>query len=353
MGQKKRKLGMQSLEAKAMMAGDVGVNLSGGVLELSGDNASNHVNIQQLDADSYRVEGLGTSLNGQSTPLTLHGVKTISADMNGGDDRLSIFGQTKSIQQLDGDLKIEMGTGNDSVNVDGLWITGDASIVTDESLKSGRPQGADAVRVDDFNAWGTLNISTGGGSDDVSITADGWTVAYEGFGIDTGQGTKEADNVNLKNVFTWAGMEVDTSDGADRVTASNVLVYEGDFDIDTHGGNDSVTVRDSNMDWQLTNYNTSLKINTGSGNDHVVVENVTVRGNVEVSTESGADDVRIFNTHARDTIFASLGSGDDDLEIGKSSARSALLHGGSHYKGDDLDEYSNAFAYLNATGWES
>jgi WD40 repeat protein len=123
--------------------------------------------------------------------------------------------------------------------------------------------------------------------------------------------------------------------------------------IYTHGGDDDVSLAECSMQWQLTDYPTSVLIVTGGGNDTVELYDVDTRGDVSVSTGSGDDEVLMDEIDVLDQLFADLGSGDDTLTLLNSSAEEAHLWGGSHINKDALVFQDNAFAWLDKTGWEA
>ncbi len=64
--------------------------LSGGVLNLRGDDLGNFVGVTQPSANTILVTGVGTTINGQSQSVAFNGVRSIVADLRGGDDTLGI-----------------------------------------------------------------------------------------------------------------------------------------------------------------------------------------------------------------------------------------------------------------------
>ena len=63
---------VESLERRDMLAGDVMVDLSAGLLSLDGDAAANRLTIVS-DGVEITVTGRGTRLNGANNPLTFSG----------------------------------------------------------------------------------------------------------------------------------------------------------------------------------------------------------------------------------------------------------------------------------------
>ncbi len=358
---KDRKLAMQGLEKRELMAGDVGVGLQGGMLSIVGDNADNYVQVSQVAEGEFKVSGFysdgsSTRINGQSKAQTFKGVEGINVQLAGGQDRLNLIGTTKPQISIRGDLNVQMGTGNDEVHIEDFWVGGDADIATDNKYyANARYQGDDLLKITNFMVNGHLGVTTSEGADQVNfnVTNDGWNVFSQGFSLDTGAGTYAGDTVMLVKVMSGKSIDVNMGQGDDFLYGHNLLAYEGDITINTHQGNDFVGLDSSNMDWQLTKYKTSVIINTGSGNDVVALYDIDVRGDVRVDTSAGNDSVYMANVHARDNLYANLGSGDDYLSITRSSAAVASLYGGSSSRqGDELFAEDNDFDRQNINGWE-
>ncbi|NOZ40314.1 MAG: hypothetical protein GXP24_08825 [Planctomycetes bacterium] len=359
---KDRKLSMQELEKRELMAGDVAVSLSNGVLNIEGDDAGNYVQVDQLSDGAYKVSGRysngrSTLINGRYNDLIFKGVENINVQMADGQDQLNLNGTGIPTDLLKGDLNIQMGYGDDVVRVNKFWVAGDAQIDTDEVDNSwnAKNQGDDLLTAKDFVVIGSLDVTTSEGADQVLFVAssNNWNAFYEGFSLNTGTGTKAGDIVDLQNVFTWKGIDINTSNGDDTFNGKAMMAYEGNININTYDGNDNVTLLDSNMNWQLTDYDTSVRINTGGDNDRVTLKNVDVRGSVLVETSSGNDKVEMDDVNAKEYLYASLGSGNDDLTVKSSSAGRALFYGGSNFSGGDgLTEDDNDFGSRYASGWE-
>src|SRR5690349_17694431 len=58
-----RRLNVESLESRAMLAGDVLATVEGGNLLITGDGADNDIRIVQTADDTFQIIGDGTSVN--------------------------------------------------------------------------------------------------------------------------------------------------------------------------------------------------------------------------------------------------------------------------------------------------
>jgi len=158
----KRKLRLESLESRCLLAGNVTVKVAGGNLFITGDNNDNVVLVAGTGTSGqYLVEGLTDSAglptniryNGtNNSSVIVSGVKhSINVDLKGGDDA---FGLTNA--NVKNDVNIEMGAGNDLVAI------GSSSSVGIDTIATLGP----------VIIHGTLNVHTSGGNDDVLIGAE-------------------------------------------------------------------------------------------------------------------------------------------------------------------------------------
>ena len=167
-----RVAGVQRLENRQMMAGDVSVTTTSGDdfdLNINGDAQSNQISIIG-NGQSLIVRGHNTTINGnplvngiseQVIPLT-RGFKTVQSledvnvNMNGGHDTVTVEGIFA--QWDDFDLDIDLGSGNDRAQ---FWGAGGIDELT---IDGGSGSGADSI-----NLWSVsardIEIDTGRGND--------------------------------------------------------------------------------------------------------------------------------------------------------------------------------------------
>ena len=112
-------LHLESLEEKALLAGDVSVAIVDGELFVRGDHESNHIAIRS-NAETERVtivglpdgDGNATTLNGQSEPIRIDGIgRDVQVRMGPGADRVDVPAGPFS------NLTIGMGRGHDRVHL--------------------------------------------------------------------------------------------------------------------------------------------------------------------------------------------------------------------------------------------
>lgn len=165
---KRRKAGGNSigthtaLEPRKMLAGDVGVALSGNALTFTGSFGADSVQIVQ-QGDSVSISGLdGTTINGNSGPFVVDaGAESLSyrGSLGGGDDVVTIEGLDTS-----GAVRIFGGNGNDTINVQNSQIDGVFAAL------GGR--GDDAFRLSAVDVGRTQVLNGGSGVDTLTLAGD-------------------------------------------------------------------------------------------------------------------------------------------------------------------------------------
>ncbi|TWT77668.1 hypothetical protein Pla123a_14640 [Posidoniimonas polymericola] len=293
-----KRLGMQTLEEKAMMAGDVAVSVSGGDLiineaadSIGGDQ---QVQVSQLENGKLRVQGLnGTQIEtqaiiynrelGRRERITIH-VDSLDYNVSGGIDvdlgegrdnfTTSAGGPTLSTQFMD----IDMGDGNDR----------------------------DFVALRNAAVDEQVNITTGGGNDSVSLH----TVQVGEGGDNDGDLTIETGNgqdlVSMYKVGVSDDVVIDmalSQSLAERDTLMmNQVAIHDDLEVDFGGGNDKFDFFYSSVD--------EADIEAGAGDDDVV------------AIGSVADDFNYDGGTGTDEFWAFYSNGVDtnDIDLDLSSA---------------------------------
>jgi hypothetical protein len=384
-----RRLKLEHLETRAMLAGNVSVSVSGGNLLVRGDNSSNQIAIVQFDVGKYAVVGLnGTKVNGSTDPVVKGGVKNnIDVDLKNGHDILGIGNDIGLLEDLAYEydlelpeidfpegtpkcltvpkhLNIKLGSGNDVAGVVakvGLRINADLgsgndtlgiidSQVKDDIIVRGG-SGSDLVGIVETKISQMLDVNLGDGDnilgvEDVSIGESAVVI--------TG---KHDDEVYFGNSSIKHNLIVRTGSGHDGVVVGSsigVTEAEGEssggygievgnnVDIDTGSGNDYVDVSGD--------IDNLLKVSTGSGhdevymyyveaedlvallgsgNDYLSAYGVKVHDDALLDAGSGNDSAYIRYSEVDDVLTALMGSGSDFLEICDSWAKKANLDGGS------------------------
>src|SRR5262245_27198229 len=123
-----RRLGLENLESRQLLAGDVTVSVSGGDLTITGDGAANGVLMFQLGDGQYRIAGVrqvgaATRIrlgNSTASYQTVTGVTDdVVINLQGGNDRVTVTHNPgfSLYSTLPDDLTIYTGSGDDVVRL--------------------------------------------------------------------------------------------------------------------------------------------------------------------------------------------------------------------------------------------
>lgn len=278
----RRRLGIESLERRLLMAGDVTAALKGGWLVVTGDAEANQVLIQNPSPGEYSVTGAdGTTVTG--SPVT--GVtKGIKVNLKDGDNTVAIVGSGGETFHATGDVKITTGKGNDRILVAGLQADGKVT------LSSGNATGEvafDQVLVTDSEFDKNLSVKTGSGHDWVGI----------------GQGDPLDDMLSdFLDEMGWDGLGIVPGD----------VDVTGKLSVATGNGDDSLMICNSDIDG-------SASVNTGGGTDDCLVRDTTVDGAASVNMGGGNDDylgIQDTDVAGRLTLNGGAGGGDTLEDLG-------------------------------------
>ncbi|MCA9262872.1 MAG: hypothetical protein KDA60_03445 [Planctomycetales bacterium] len=195
--------GIESLENRRMMAGDVSVDVTGGGdLRIDGDNASNEIVIRGTDVQGrFEIRGKqGTLVNGQQSIVVDGVTDDVRINLRNGDNRLEIeAGPQESDVTINDDLQIRTGNGSDVILLDEVRVLGTASINTgggddgflgseiringDFRWNSG--SGDDVLLMDRMTIRGRMRANMGSG-DDVAFLYD--SEFFDGVQLSLGSG---------------------------------------------------------------------------------------------------------------------------------------------------------------------
>jgi hypothetical protein len=401
----RRTMFLESLESRAMLAGDISVNVSGGNLIVRGNNADNQVAILKLDTGEYAVAGFnGTTVKGSANPYIAKGVTgNIDVDLKSGNDLLGVgndvagliaLGQALGFGAAIGDaaaLQTQLETlladagAPARLNVprnlivragggrDGVGISGDIGRDINADLGSGNNTLAivnsrvgddviaraggqnDLVLIQESKIDEMLDVHLGHGTNDLDV-ADS-SIGQSAIVISG----KNNDFVHFADVSIDDNVIVRTSSGADEVYVHSHdgvgIDIGGNVDIDTGSNADfvevgegsvggSVNIRTGDHIDEVNLLDLQVRRNVivllGSGNDFLFADNVRVRGVATIDAGSGDDEVVLVNSDVDKVLTAVLGSGRDRLSIFASSADLAVLIGGSDF--DTLNGDDEDFA---------
>jgi hypothetical protein len=298
-----RKLCMESLEARQMMAGDalapgnVYAHVADGHLFIGtyDTNLDQRIAIGRLDNGKIRVIGLDFT-----NPSLVNGQRyqdfNVTGDLNvnlyGGNDRVEIGGTYWDRQHLEApsfdNVHISLGGASNRSDLDYLQIhkietRGSMDIYTgshDDSILIGN------ARIGNGFGAETLRIDTGAGADQMSV---GSTLVKGMFYIVAGASTQiDRDVVSVHDTTVWYELTMATGGGDDSFFLEGVHVG---------GGN-------------------GIVIDTGAGDDEGSLEYVTAQSNLQIGMGSGSDHLELDHV---DAYYLKLGGGDGEDALWKTS----------------------------------
>jgi Ca2+-binding RTX toxin-like protein len=344
-----RQLSLESLENRALLAGNVLASVTDGNLLISGDASANNIRIVQTAEGTFEITGVRTKINGTNS-ATLTGVTgDVTVQLGNGNDAVSIGADTDADVSLAGNLTVDGGAGNDSIKIKGLNVDGDVAV-------SGGA-GNDSIAAAGLDVTGALDIDAGTGNDTAKLS----DAIAASAAIALGEGN---DSIVLADVD--ADIDLDAGAGNDkvsiRINASEDEALSSQLNISLGSGNDSLVgnvdvVGDVNVDAEAGNDKVSLSgsvdgdvdVDLGDGNDSLALNDLEVTGAVSLLASAGNDQLKI-RALAADELFADLGQGNDSLAVrgGLSFTNSVEIRGGDgrdSLRGTSLIDIEDLFEF--------
>lgn len=293
----RHQLGVETLESKRLLAGDVTVSVVQGTLVIQGDDASNGVAVRSGDTpDSYFIVGLEaggepTSINGVFDRAEVSGVmRGIRMTLGAGDDLANLFQA-----RVRGNVGIAVGQGEDHVNVGGpMASVTDVNTVIDGRLMVDLGMGHDGLRIAGSRIHHGVLVNGGLGDDSVAVAE---SQIRDTLAIRTGAGD---DQVAIGRTLA-AHVLVGMGEGADRLA----LVDSTFASIGAHlgGGPDQLMIAGVNAGL--------ASFQGGAGNDVLQFNGASQFGRLRISG---------FETVGGGTNAASTGEDDrqEQYDVGDS-----------------------------------
>lgn len=373
-----RKLRLETLESKNLLAGDVMAQLIGGDLVITGDLLDNQVRIEPDSSlvspgiGEVTVRGIGTTTVEGGTSVSFSGAMAVTGDVilnftAGGNNTVSfdkLFTST-DLLQLPGSIEMEGGAGLDNLFVDDTVVAGNVVFTDTNAVNGDSFAGLEGSEV-----GGSFTMTTAGGAvseisaDNGSVVDGNMTlfatssdVGQSFFGVRNstikGDARHFSDAASSGNQFFGATIEddviLDLTDGEDFVTIADgsfvaSTTIGDDLRIYSRGGNDEVTLSDfvvnddvefrggdgdDNFFIQAGSLDTSiigddLYITGGDGIEDIGLEFVEIADKLRVSTGNDDDVVGIQEITVGRSALISLGSGFDEASVEVVDAGRAL-----------------------------
>lgn len=330
--------GVENLECRAMLAGNVTATVVNGSLNVQGDNLSNGVAIEQTAPNTFRVRtyslgGTPTLLNGSIDNIqTFFGVTTdVNVGVQSGYDEVTVEHLNGGAARIGRNLNIDGGGWKDNVRVQalvgrsqgGFLIVRNASLVLTNSA---------VPRNFVLSNGGCLsnNVAVSGA---VSIV-----------------GTEDDDQITLE-ALAAASLSIQSLGGRDAVRVAHQPRIAGNVNISTGLGEDAVRVGSisaQNLNIQLGPFGPSTPSNAVNLS---IFGRSNIQQDVRITGGEGPDNMSIDGLHVNDVLFALLGEGNDHLAISNSSSSEAVLDGGDGFDKLTLGS-GNSLGQVNQTGFE-
>lgn len=289
----RQRLGFESLERRALMAGDVFVAIEGELLRVEGDNLANQVTLSQSIAGDLVVSGQnGTTINGMpSVRFVRPVINAAEIRMEGGDDAVVLRGL-----QLANDLFVDLGAGNDR-----LTSPAAAPISVGASASIYGEAGNDTIQLNRTKVFQDLYIDGGIGALAATVTDAS---------IDKSMiivGDEANDSVSVVGSTIGLDLSIETKGGSDTVRVSQLKAFSLFINTDSNGaiGRDVVNISNASIV-------EDLGVFTGAGDDVVRLTDTT-SNKVTVSLDQGNDRLEATNVVAATDIIFEGGAGFDTL----------------------------------------
>jgi hypothetical protein len=221
----KKTLGIEKLDDRSMLAGNVVAAVSEGALQITGDSKDNVITVRQTGESTWTVTGLPaitslktpTKINGLTSPQVFEGVESIDIVTGNGNDGVAVLNGF-----LPGELSVDTGANKDFVALTNLQL-------------------------------GSVNVSTGGDTDGLLVV--NVTVNSEG-------PTEGPNFAPLGGSLETGEAFFDTGDATDFVLLANVRAPN--LTLNTGKGNDFVGLLGVHVD-------NALCVDVGAGTDMLAV----------------------------------------------------------------------------------
>ncbi|ERJ26882.1 hypothetical protein [Campylobacter concisus] len=291
--------------------------------------------------------------NGGDDEINIHDGATakIKADMGEGVDTLTVSSATLK------DSVVEMGLGNDEVNINAGATIDDVSIKTGADVDTVTIKnstlnhteiltgaGVDTVNIEEGISFADSTINTGADNDIVNINSDITGNNQSNIKTDAG-----SDTINIASGVTLTRTVVDMGSGEDTIelkgnnATDDRITFKGSTLYTDNVGNavdyvDKVTI--SNTTFMKSDDGRLSSVRTGSGGDEITIKEGTVFQDLSyIAAENGNDKITLESGAKFNQANVYAGAGDDTINVNGAEFKgdsvynhNASIHGGA---GDD------------------
>ena len=307
----RRRLVVETLEGRSMLAGNISVSVVDGSLTIIGDDQANGFAIEQTLTNSFRVRpkptgGEPTLINGvEAVFLTFHGVTNdINISVNGGADDVEAGWDFDSAILIPRNLVVDGGAGADDILVNAnTGVSGRGGYVILRSADFVEPAHARVPK--NFVATGVKSFLFAG----LQVTGDAVISGTAG------------DDHYVMDGDRFGNLKINTFAGPDVIRLAFSPQITGNVDIDTGDGDDKVSIGSLSAD--------NLTVNLAQGADEFFAWGKSSIGHeARIFGGEGSDNVSLEGFNAQDAFFVWLYSENDRLEIKNTVSPRAVLGGG-------------------------
>lgn len=326
-------MGIESLEQRLPLAGDVTLGFDNGTLTITGDAQGNQILVSEY-RNQIMVSPSPLEMNGHTRlrvgtvvglPHALFGrVQNIVVDLRGGNDVLTMRGsETKPLDFLA--LTVNLGGGNNTLTAQGINLAQSAIV------RAGG--GIDSIELDQVTVQGSTSIQAGNGDNRIRVSRSWLVGPVEVIGglnndrIDIHEISASTlrlragdghDTIAIESSTVDVLLDIATGAGHDRVGIHQVQGPAA-FVVNTGDGNDVVT----GSDWSLGPR--SLTVNLGSGQNEARFNGVTIGGPMTVTAGVGQDAIDLRNVSVEKLLTINPGHGNNRVTVTQLSALSVQI----------------------------
>ncbi len=284
---RRRRLGVEALETRWLMAGDVTAATSSGSLIISDTAASGGIALSAGSSGQIEVQGVvaggsSTKVDGLSTAIPFKVTGSVVIDLAAGSDVVdvgagitipgSLIINTAGVTDA-GNVVVQLGASTPTTagaikpHVTALPLTIDGSLVVSTGL------GNDQVTANEVSVGQAAAIAIGTGTDTVQLTS----LSALALTLTTGNGN---NNISLNSVSSTA-VAIVTGSGADQVS-----VVDSNFSqmvITLGAGNDTLSIGDTTVSQHTilnggSGTNTYTDVSVGAGNSFAGLNMINFTG---------------------------------------------------------------------------
>ena len=366
-----RRLFLEGLERRELLAGNVLVELDGGNLIVTGDDAANQISIFQQPGGLFTITGQdGEEFTGPTEEII---ARNITVNLGAGDDSVVIAAQPVEGEdllpaQVIGTTTVNGGDGSDilAVSVVGRQVETFVLPAIAIRIDGGAPAAGSEASQDDTavlvnSAAGLVSVRTGVGDDiieinnllAVSLNVDAGPASLANGATDSdlvtvSTATAATATINLGlnssgNLLTiedglYGTLSANGGNGVDNVAIDGTLAGLS-LTLNTYGGADSVLLNTVQTGLTQADYNDLLDLVVGAFGLDLSVLPFDIRGLISylpslpgymtISTGDGDDIVTANNLFSTLSIYLYLDGGNDQLFANDVEATIAWFFGGA------------------------